>query len=103
MERGIRSCSSKCEIIPTIDSLYKDCNVKNDSDTFRILGPKTFIDKKEVLSFLFRIERFLPKPKPNIKRLENPDLRKRFYTPRSPIVQVINISNSLELLIVKLN
>jgi hypothetical protein len=74
---------------------------KNDSDTFRILGPKTFIDKKEVL-FLFRIERFLPKPKPNIKRLENPDLRKRFYTPRSPIVQVINISNSLEL-IVKLN
>jgi hypothetical protein len=49
-----------------------------------------FIDKKkEVLSFLFMIERFLPKPKPNIKRLENLTSESVLHS-ASPIVQVIN-------------
>jgi hypothetical protein len=49
------------------------------------LGP-SFIDKKRSFyhSYL-RIERFLPKPKPNIKRLENPDLGKRFTLLEAPL------------------
>jgi hypothetical protein len=49
------------------------------------LGPKAFIDKKKFYHSYLRIERFLPKPKPNIKRLENPDLRKRFTLLEAPL------------------